>query len=85
MRFLYKCFPARNMPQDNFTYSIWGSPKNGVNPLDGVSRRDPYLKQLLQREKRAAKRSAKQKRSKAALAVDLELDSGSSSSSSDTE
>ena len=56
-----------------------------VNPLDGVSRRDPYLKQLLQREKRAAKRSAKQKRSKAALAVDLELDSGSSSSSSDTE
>ena len=56
-----------------------------VNPLDGVSRRDPYLTQLLRREKHAAKRSAKQRRAKAALAVDLEIDSGSSTSSSDTE
>ena len=58
-----------------------------VNPLAGVTRRDPYFAQLLRREELAAKRRAKQQRTTAILAVTLpdafeEESSGSSSDSS---
>lgn len=57
--------------------------QSSINPL--ATRREPYLAQLLRRERQAAKLQSKHRRTKAILAVDLEVEDASESSDSSSE